>query len=91
MDISNDTHGNNFPHCAYGVKITEKQIVCGTDIFKSYGLEIKRTDGTTDLYEDIAFTYIKINELYTLITENDVDEAHIFDIVCDFVDTLHSI
>lgn len=75
----------------YLPEITEKEIVCGNDIFISYGLKIKRNNGTVDLYEDISLTKTKINELYNLFCNYDIDESHIEEVICDFVDSLHSI
>ena len=79
------TSQQNFP------EITEKEIICGKDIFISYGLKIKRGDGTVDLYEDISLDKDKISELYDMFCENGIDDSHIEDIICDFVNILHSI
>ena len=73
----------------FKIKITEKPVICGDDIFTTYGLKFEMKDGTVDIYDDITYTKTKICELYSLLTENNVDESHIYDIICDFVDSLH--
>lgn len=72
-------------------EITEKETVCGNDIIISYGLKINFYNGRTDLYEDITFERSKITELYNMFCDFDIDESHIEDVVCDFVDSLHSL
>ncbi len=90
MKNLNYTNIESYAH-NYKTKITEKNIILGDDIFNSYGLKITHSDGTVDEYEDLTFTKEKINELCSIFTQHDVDESHIHDIICDFVDDLHSI
>ncbi|MBE6623297.1 MAG: hypothetical protein E7621_03835 [Ruminococcaceae bacterium] len=92
MKNSNEeTVANILSSQQYLPEITEKEIVCGKDVFTSYGLKIKRNDGTVDVYEDISLTRTKITELYDLFCNYDIDESHIEEVICDFVDSLHSI
>lgn len=90
MKNSNNTNIESYVY-SYKTEITERRIILGDDIFNSYGLKITHSDGTVDEYEDLTFTNEKINELFGMLTEYDVDESHVHDIICDFVDDLHSI
>ncbi len=90
-NTNEETAANTLPSQQYKPEITEKEIVCGKDVFISYGLKIKRYDGTVDVYEDISLTKTKISELYDLFCDYDIDESHIEEVICDFVDSLHSI
>ena len=83
--------GDQAPDNTFKTKIIKTKIAIDNDIFDSYGIVIIHQDGTEDKYDDITFSEDKINKLYDLFAENDIDKMHIEDIISDFINELHSI
>ena len=74
----------------YAVEIIKKKTIYENEEINLYGLKFKMQNGNESVYDDITLSEEKIQLLSDIFANDNIDEKHIEETLCDFVDMLHS-
>ncbi len=75
----------------YKIEIITSTLLHEEKEIKMYGLKFKENDTVFDEYRDITDSEKEITELFSIFCSSDIDRCHIYDVICDYVNSLQSV